>query len=99
MKAIRIVVMVVLFAGVAIAGDWPGWRGPERTDVSREKGLLSEWPKEGPTRLWILRKACSGYSGFTVVGDRLYCCVAAEENEYMFAWDTKKVDKLWSDAS
>src|SRR5438132_4978192 len=30
-------------------GDWPGWRGPERTGVSRETGLLHQWPPGGPT--------------------------------------------------
>ena len=30
------------------AGDWPQWRGPERTGVSRETGLLKNWPPGGP---------------------------------------------------
>jgi AraC-like DNA-binding protein len=28
--------------------DWPRWQGPERTAISRETGLLKEWPKDGP---------------------------------------------------
>ena len=37
-------------AGVfaAQAADWPQWRGPDRTDVSKETGLLHTWPEGGP---------------------------------------------------
>src|SRR5262249_55397133 len=31
----------------AIADDWPQFRGPNRDDVSKETGLLKQWPKEG----------------------------------------------------
>jgi hypothetical protein len=29
-------------------GHWPQWRGPGRTNVSLETGLLKNWPKDGP---------------------------------------------------
>jgi hypothetical protein len=25
--------------------DWPQWQGPDRNSVSKETGLLQEWPK------------------------------------------------------
>ena len=28
--------------------DWPQWRGPDRSGVSRERGLLNDWPAAGP---------------------------------------------------
>ena len=28
--------------------DWPQWQGPDRNAVSKETGLLKEWPKDGP---------------------------------------------------
>ena len=27
--------------------DWPQWQGPDRNAVSKETGLLQEWPKDG----------------------------------------------------
>src|SRR6202035_3111080 len=33
---------------VPAAYDWPQWQGPDRTAVSRETGLLKQWPQEGP---------------------------------------------------
>jgi SAM-dependent methyltransferase len=34
------------------ADDWPQWRGPERGNISKEAGLLKEWPERGPPLLW-----------------------------------------------
>ena len=33
-------------------GNWAQWRGPDRTGLSRETGLLKEWPTAGPSQLW-----------------------------------------------
>lgn len=54
------------------AADWPQWRGPNRDGHSPEKGLLGEWPKEGPRLIWKIAEAGSGYSTPAVVGERLY---------------------------
>lgn len=32
--------------------DWPHWRGPEMSGVSREKGLVSSWDPSGENLLW-----------------------------------------------
>lgn len=56
----------------AIAADWPQWRGPQRNGISKETGLLSEWPAEGPKLLWQVHDLGDGYSTPSVVGDRLY---------------------------
>src|SRR5512143_3021146 len=56
----------------APAVDWPQWRGPQRDGISKETGLLAEWPKEGPRLVWQVKDIGSGYSTPSVVGDRLY---------------------------
>jgi hypothetical protein len=46
---------VCLLPGAVAAlrgADWPGWRGPGRTGVSPETGLLKAWPKGGPRLVW-----------------------------------------------
>jgi outer membrane protein assembly factor BamB len=80
----------------ARAADYPQWRGADRTDVSNETGLLKTWPKEGPKLLWTYKDAGAGYSGPSVVGDRLYCVGADAKHEFAFALDVKKGEKLWS---
>lgn len=39
----RAVVLLLLLASAARAGDWPGWRGPTGQGVSDEKGLPLTW--------------------------------------------------------
>ena len=42
------IMWAVCWANCAGADDWPAWRGPNRDGICREKGLLKEWPKDGP---------------------------------------------------
>ncbi len=44
--------------------DWPQWQGPDRTAVSKETGLLKEWPKDGPPLAWQVKDLGGGYSAF-----------------------------------
>src|SRR4051812_3870862 len=63
----------VLFLAASIRGDdFPQWRGPKRDGISQEKGLLKEWPKDGPKLMWQVKDLGSGYSTPSIVGDRLY---------------------------
>ncbi len=39
-------------AAGASAGEWPQHRGPNRDNVSIEKGLLDKWPAAGPKPAW-----------------------------------------------
>src|SRR5262249_48122266 len=55
-------VLLVGWVGLTSAEDWPGWRGADRSGVSPEKGLLKEWPKEGPKLLWKASGIGAGYS-------------------------------------
>src|SRR5687767_6951376 len=82
--------------GLAVADDWPQWRGPERTGVSREKGLLQEWPKEGPKLLWKTTEVGNGFSTPSVVGGRVYLIGSRDQDEYAFCLDVKDGKTLWS---
>jgi outer membrane protein assembly factor BamB len=57
---------------MAFAADWPQWRGPQRTGISSETGLLKEWPKDGPKLLWQANDIGRGYSTPAIVGDHIY---------------------------
>ena len=80
-----------------VAADWPQWRGPQRNGISAETGLLKEWPKEGPRRVWQVKDIDSGYSTPSVVGDRLYLLSNQGTNdEFVQALDAQDGKKLWS---
>jgi outer membrane protein assembly factor BamB len=81
-----------------MADDWPQWRGPRRDNVSREKGLLQVWPKGGPKLQWTYKETGLGFSGFAVVGDRLYTMGGRNNVEYVIALDIAgdKVKQAWA---
>jgi hypothetical protein len=87
---------LALLAAPAPALDWPQWRGPDRNDVSKENDLLKDWPAGGPKLLWTYNEAGTGYSGFSVVGDRLFSMGADPKQESVFCLDVKKGTKNWS---
>jgi outer membrane protein assembly factor BamB len=76
--------------------DWPQWRGPDRTDVSQESGLLKKWPQDGPRLMWLFRQAGAGYSGPSVSAGRIFLMGAREDVEFLLALDTRTGQELWS---
>ena len=88
MRTLTLLGLVALSTTV-LAGDWPGWRGPNRDGLSDEKGLLATWPKEGPKLLWKTNKAGSGLSSVAVVGGVGYSMGAFGDDEYALALDSK----------
>jgi outer membrane protein assembly factor BamB len=87
--------LVVL--GSFLAADWPQWRGPQRTGISQETGLLKEWPSEGPRLLWQLDDIGSGYSTPSIVGDRIYLISnTGLDNEFVQALDVADGKQIWA---
>ncbi len=60
-------------SGQAVAGvDWPQWRGPDRSGISTETGLLDQWPDAGPARVWSTSNLGGGFGSIAVRGDRVF---------------------------
>lgn len=78
------------------ADDWPQWRGPQRDGISKETGLLKEWPAEGPKLLWKKTDLGNGYSSFSVVGEHLYTLGNdGMDNEFVEARSVNDGKRLW----
>jgi outer membrane protein assembly factor BamB len=77
-------------------GDWPTFRGADRSDISKETGLLKEWPADGPKKAWTFEGAGLGYSGFAIVGGTLYTLGAKDFVEYLIAVDTATGKEKWT---
>lgn len=88
--------LACVLAGASGAADWPQWRGPERTGISKETGLLQEWPASGPKLLWSIKDAGSGYGTPAIAGGRLYL-ISNEglENEFLYARDASDGRLIW----
>jgi outer membrane protein assembly factor BamB len=81
----------------AIDGDWPQWRGPQRTGVSTETGLFREWPREGPKLIWQVRDIGHGYSTPSVVGTRIYLLSnKGLDNEFVQALSVQDGKPVWT---
>jgi outer membrane protein assembly factor BamB len=79
------------------ADDWPQWRGPNRDGISKETGLLKEWPEDGPKLLWQAKDLSEGYSTPAVVGNRLYVISnRGLDAEFVQARDVKNGQAIWS---
>ena len=94
----RLLFLVVLSLGLSVllGADWPQWRGPERTGISTETGLLAEWPKDGPKLVWQVKDIGTGYSTPAVVGDRLYLVSnKGMDNEFVQALSTADGKQVW----
>jgi hypothetical protein len=44
LMSFAIAAAAVMTAQTPAASDWPQWRGPDRTGLSKETGLLKQWP-------------------------------------------------------
>src|SRR5579871_5509687 len=93
--ALLLGVLGALAVNLTRGSDWPQWRGINRDAHSKETGLLTKWPKEGPQLVWTFDKAGSGYGSPVVVGGKLYCMGCRGNDEYVFVLDDKGKE-LWS---
>jgi len=85
--------------GVALAAaDWPQWQGPDRTRMSRETGLLQEWPAGGPRLIWTANGLGTGYGSMAVAGDRLFVQGARGQNSFVIALNRADGTEVWAKA-
>lgn len=78
------------------AGFWPQWRGPQRDNVSRETGLLKEWPPGGPPLAWVVEGVGKGTSSVAVRGGRVFLLGYVGEREFVTALDEESGRRLWA---
>lgn len=87
--------LLCALVSVSPAADWPTFRGADRSDVSKETGLLKQWPEGGPKKIWTSDAGGLGYSGFAVVNGILYTMGSREGKEFVLALDAATGDQKW----
>jgi outer membrane protein assembly factor BamB len=78
------------------AADYPQWRGPGRDGVSKDTGLLKQWPSDGPALLWKIDKLGGGFSTPAVAGGKIFVNVDKDKKEFAVALDAKSGKEIWS---
>jgi len=61
------------------------WRGPDRTGIYNETGLLKKWPVGGPKLLWETVGMGDGYSSATVTNDAIYVTGRKDSSDVLTA--------------
>ncbi|SVE00591.1 uncharacterized protein METZ01_LOCUS453445, partial [marine metagenome] len=86
----------ILSINFVFAGDWPQWRGPERSGVSTEKGLLQSWPEQGPKLLWDGGAVGEGFSSLAIADGRIFTMGDKNRQSHLFCLKQQGGSLLWS---
>jgi outer membrane protein assembly factor BamB len=89
-----IVSILITITFYASYGQQYGWRGPGRTGVYNEKGLMKTWPASGPSLLWEATGIGKGYSSTTVTKDAVYITGSKDSTDVLTAFN-QDGKKLW----
>ena len=81
---------------VALADDWPQWRGPQRDGEWRETGIVSRFSSDQLPLRWRVPVG-SGYSGPTVAKGRVYVTdrLLDPQRERVLCFDMETGKELW----
>ena len=85
-----------ILSSSALADDWPQWQGPGRDAVSKERGLLKEWPKAGPQLVWKIKALGGGYSSPSIAAGRIFGMSNRGDGEVVWALSEKDGKELWA---
>lgn len=80
--------------GLALAGDWPRWRGPNLDGISTEKDWTDQWPAQGPNVLWQVSVG-TGFSSVSVSQGRAYTMGNTGNHDTVFCFDAATGQVLW----
>jgi len=80
----------------ASANDWPQWQGADRNGISKEKGLLKEWPKNGPPLAWRIGELGGGDSAPSIAAGRIFGMSNRGADEVVWALSEKDGKQIWS---
>lgn len=78
------------------SGFWPQHRGPDRDNISTEKGLLERWPDEGPKVVWEQKGLGEGYSSISIARGKIFTMGNQGDDELLLAFDAETGKPLWS---
>jgi outer membrane protein assembly factor BamB len=77
------------------AGDWPGFRGPERDSRLTGVRIRTDWDAAPPREVWRHRIG-PGWSSCSVIGDRLFTQEQRGDDEFVVCYDAGTGTEVWS---
>ncbi len=70
------------------------WRGPNRSGIYNESGLLKAWPAEGPKELWSINNIGNGFVSPVFTDNNFYITGEIDSMEVLFSFNLKG-EKQW----
>ncbi|MFC0876074.1 PQQ-binding-like beta-propeller repeat protein [Saccharicrinis sp. FJH2] len=88
MKSIKLMVILFLLCSVTgLAQIESAWRGPDRNGIYPDKGLLTQWPEDGPEIIWHYDNLGEGYSSASFYNDKIYMSGNEDTTGYIYVLD------------
>jgi outer membrane protein assembly factor BamB len=94
MKVVLTIGVAALAISAVRSDDWPCWRGAKGDGISRESGLLAQWPESGPRQLWRT-KLTGGFSSMAVADGRLFTMTKEGNQEIVLCLDAASGRENW----
>jgi len=98
-------VVLALGLTIGVAGqspapptDWPQWRGPDRNGLSKESGLLQQWPASGPPLVWSISSLGAGYGSLAIKDDRIFVQGSNGRQSIVYVLSRADGKGVWSKA-
>jgi len=86
----------VTLSAQSTSTDWPQWRGAERSGISRDTGLLREWPRSGPSLAWTASQLGNGFGSVAVAGNRVFVQGMKNRQSVVTSLDRASGKAMWS---
>lgn len=96
----RRIVLVGVLAGSLLAwadapAQWPQFHGPGRDNISKETGLLSEWPAGGPKLAWKINGIGDGYSSVSIAAGKIFTAGDIGGESFVIALNLADGQQAW----
>ena len=96
MTALLALALIPSTVGGGVSGaDWPQWRGPDRTGLANETGLLKSWPAAGPAVVWSVSSLGEGYGSISIKADRLFVQGVNGQQSVVFCLNRADGKPVW----
>lgn len=84
-----------LTIGRTSVADWPQWKGPDRSGLSSETGLMKSWPQNGPQVAWTVSNLGEGYGTVAIQGDRIFVQGCRGNDSVIYALNRTDGKEVW----
>lgn len=95
MRNMTISAFLLLITSLAIAGDWPQFRGPSADGFAAPMEISEDWSAKAPKQLWRVPMSDDGYSAPAIAGGKVFIVDHRGAQDVVRAMDLATGKPLW----